>query len=306
MPPTISAQDRVRITVAQDGSGDYLTIQSAIDDCKSFPAQRIRIFVKNGVYGEKVTIHHWNTRITLSGESRDSTIISFGDYFGQIGRGRNSTFFTQTLHVQGNDFRMEHITVVNTAGAVGQAIAVSVEADRCSFEDCAIRGHQDSLYVAGEGFRQYFVECEIEGTTDFIFGSGTAVFENCRIHSLSSSYVTAASTFEGTLFGLVFLNCDFSAAPGIKDVFLGRPWRPFARTVLIDCHLGGHIHPQGWDNWGDPSSEQTAFYGESGSKGPGAAPKRRVAWSHSLSEEQILQYTPLNILGEWILRMGEE
>ncbi len=298
---SLFAQYATLITVAADGTGDHTTIQAAIDDCKSFPDKRITILVKNGVYHEKVTIHAWNTRITLRGESRDSTVITFGDYFDSIGRGRNSTFWTPTLHVQGNDFRMEHITVVNSAGPVGQAVALSVEADRCAFVECGFKGFQDTVYVAGEGFRHYFLDCHIEGSTDFIFGAATAVFESCTIHSLSNSYVTAASTFEGTVYGLVFLDCDFTAEPQVAEVYLGRPWRAYARTVLIRCELGEHILPAGWHNWNDSNREKTTFYGEYNNSGPGSNSTDRVSWSHTLKKRQAARYTPQNILGEWAI-----
>ena len=142
--------------VAKDGTGNFTTIQSAIESCKSFPYQRIRIFIKNGLYHEKIFIPSWNTKISLIGESKDSTIITYGDYFKKINKGPNSTFYTATLLVRGNDFHAENLTVENAAGRLGQAIALSVEADRCSIENCKILGNQDTLYLAGENARQYF------------------------------------------------------------------------------------------------------------------------------------------------------
>src|SRR6185312_9765183 len=176
-----SPQDKYDYIVAKDGTGNFTTIQSAIEACKSFPYQRIKIFIKNGVYHEKIFIPSWNTKISLTGESKDSTIITYDDYFKKINKGPNSTFYTPTMFVKGNDFHAENITVENSAGPVGQAVALAVEADRCSFLNCKLIGNQDTLYVAGENDRQYFNECYIEGTTDFIFGEATALFEKCAI-----------------------------------------------------------------------------------------------------------------------------
>jgi len=173
--------------VAKDGSGDYTSIQAAIDGAKSFPPERITIFIENGVYDEKVKVHAWNPKITLIGESREKTVLTHDDHFDKIDRGRNSTFFTYTLLVQANDFHARNLPVRNTAGPVGQALALRVEGDRAVFENCRFLGHQDTVYAAGEGSRQYFKDCYIEGTTDFIFGPGTAVFEDCRIHSKADS-----------------------------------------------------------------------------------------------------------------------
>ncbi len=281
--------------VAKDGSGDYASIQAAIDGAKSFPPERITIFVKNGVYREKVTVHAWNPRITLIGESKEKTIITHDDHFDKIDRGRNSTFFTYTLMVQGNDFRARNLTVKNSAGPVGQALALRVEGDRVVFENCRFLGHQDTIYVAGEGHRQYFKDCYIEGTTDFIFGQATAVFEDCRIHSTDDSYITAASTPESEPFGLVFLDCRLTAAPEVEQVYLGRPWRKHARTVFIRTEMGAHIRSEGWDNWAKPEAKKTTFYAEYANTGPGADRSGRVDWSHELTEAEAERYTKMNI-----------
>lgn len=294
------AQYATELTVAADGSGDYSSIQAAIDDAKSFPDRRITIFIKNGTYREKVRVHAWNTLLTLRGESREGVIITYDDYFDRIGRGRNSTFHTPTLLVQGNDFRAENLTIVNSAGPIGQAIALSVEADRVAVVDCTIKGHQDTLYVAGEGFRQYFRNCYIEGTTDYIFGAATAVFEDCHIHSLADSYITAASTPAGIAHGLVFIDCRLTAAPGVSKVYLGRPWRDYARTAFLHTEMGNHILAEGWDNWNTPAREQTTYYAEHASSGPGARPRKRVGWAHTLSRRQAGRYSPERILGEWV------
>lgn len=287
--------DKYDIVVAQDGSGNFTNIESAIESCKSFPYSRINIYIKNGVYKEKIIISAWNTKISLIGENRDSTIITFGDYFSKIKKGANSTFYTATLLVQGNDFQAKNLTIENSAGAVGQAIALAVEADRCSFENCKILGNQDTLYAAGENARQYFSNCYIEGTTDFIFGEATALFENCIIKNKADSYITAASTPQSVPYGFVFKDCTLKAASGITKVYLGRPWRKYARTVFINCNMGNFITPKGWDNWKNPDNEKTVFYAEYKSKGAGANIKERGSWSHQLSAQQAGKYTIENI-----------
>lgn len=228
-----SAQYEISLYVAADGSAKYKAIQAAIDDAKAFPSTRITIFIKAGIYNEKVKVHSWNTLLTLKGEEAKRTIIRWADHFDDIAQGRNSTFHTPTLLVQGDGFRAEDITIENYAGPVGQAIALSVEADRCEIIGCRLLGNQDTLYVAGTNARQYYKDCYIEGTTDFIFGGATALFENCVVHSKANSYVTAASTPQGVRYGLVFLNCRLTAAPDVDQVYLGRPWRDYAQTVFV-------------------------------------------------------------------------
>ncbi len=281
--------------VAKDGTGNFTTIQAAIEASKAFPYHRIRIFIKNGVYREKVFIPSWNTRISLIGENKDSTIISYDDYFKKIDKGRNSTFYTSTLLVQGNDFHAENLTIENTSGPVGQAVALSVEADRCSFSNCKFLGNQDTLYVAGENARQYFVDCYIEGTTDFIFGEATALFERCTIKCKADSYITAASTPEGVAYGFVFKDCTIEAAPGINNVYLGRPWRKYAKVVFINSKISAFINPEGWSNWQGTDSFKTAYYAESNSTGAGADKDRRVSWSHQLTQKQAENYTTKNV-----------
>jgi pectinesterase len=290
------ADDLYKMVVAKDGSGDFTSIQQAINSTKTFPPQRITIFIKNGIYNEKVKVHAWNNDLTIIGESAENTIITYNDYFDKIKLGRNSTFYTWTMQVQGNDFIAENLTIENTAGPVGQAVALHVEADRCLFRNIRILGHQDALYAAGMNCRQYYKDCYIEGTTDFIFGAATALFENCIIHSKSNSYITAASTPEGTPFGYVFKHCKLTASEGVDSVYLGRPWRKYAKTVFIECELGSHILPEGWQVWSNSDNKQNTFYAEYNNTGPGANTSKRIPWSHQLTRKEAKQYTTGNIL----------
>jgi pectinesterase len=290
-------KDDFYIVVDQTGHGNFLTIQDAINSAPSFPYQRIIIFVKNGVYKEKVKVHSWNPKISLIGESREGTIITYDDYFNKIGLGRNSTFYTYTMLVEGNDFFAKNLTIQNTSGEVGQAVALNVNADRVFFSNCSFIGNQDTLYTSGEGTKNYFNNCYIEGTTDFIFGDATVLFESCEIHSKKDSYVTAASTPQNTNFGYVFKHCKLTAVEGVSQVYLGRPWRIYAKTVFMNCEMGGHIKPKGWENWSKPEAEKSAFYAEYNCKGPGFQPQKRVSWSHQLTKKESEEYTSEAILG---------
>ena len=289
-----------QLTVAKDGSGDYKSIQEAINAVRAYSPEPITVFVRNGVYEEKLVVPSWVGNITIKGESRDQTIISNSDYSGKLmakgadtvtNKTKFSTFNSYTVWVQGNDVKIENLTIRNTAGRVGQAVALHVDGDRFAIRNCRLLGNQDTLLTAGDSSRQYYENCYIEGTTDFIFGPATAVFKNCTIKSLVNSYITAASTPKWKSFGYVFIDCKLIAADEAQKVFLGRPWRANARTVFIHCELGKHIRPEGWDNWRNPENEKTAFYAEYNCNGEGAARGKRVAWSRELTRKQAKEYT---------------
>lgn len=283
--------------VDKRGNGDYESVQAAIDEAKAFPSERVTIFVKEGVYDEKVAVHAWNTEVDLIGESETGTVITYDDDFETIGRGRNSTFFTYTLKVRGDGFYARNLTVENSAGPEsGQAVALHVDADRAVFENCRLVGNQDTLYTGGGRTRQYFEGCRIEGTTDFVFGGATAVFENCELHSKADSYVTAASTPQREPFGFVFRDCTLTADPDVSEVYLGRPWRDYAHVVFLDSHLGAHVHPAGWHNWSRPDAEDTVTYAEYENRGPGAETvDERVAWAEKLTPTEAETYTVENV-----------
>ncbi|KFF03390.1 pectate lyase [Flavobacterium reichenbachii] len=288
------------ITVAQDGSGDFTKIQDAVYACPGFPYEKVTIYVKNGTYNEKVRIPEWNTNVVLKGESKENTIITFDDNFSKINLGRNSTFYTYTVLAEGDDFSALNLTIKNASGDRGQGVALSLTANRAKISNCNLLGNQDTLYLSGKEAKQFFKDCYIEGTTDFIFGSATALFENCIIHSIKSSYVTAASTPQGTDFGFVFKDCKLTANPDAKEVYLGRPWRIYAKTVFINCEMGKQIKPEGWENWSKPDAEKNSFYAEYNCKGEGFQPVKRVAWSHQLTKKEAAKYTIENILQDKI------
>ena len=290
----------VFFTVAQDGSGDFTKIQDAIYASPSFPYEKVTILIKNGTYNEKLRVPEWNNNLILFGESKEKTIITFDDNFSKINLGRNSTFYTSTLLVEADDFTAFNLTIKNASGDKGQAIALSVTGNRAKITSCIISGNQDTLYLSGKNAKQYFRNCYIEGTTDFIFGGATALFENCVIHSIKSSYVTAASTPEGVAYGFVFKNCKLTAEPAAEAVYLGRPWRIYAKTVFINCELGKHIKAEGWENWSKPDAEKNTFYAEYNNSGEGFQPKKRVTWSHQLTKTEAEQYSTENILKDTV------
>lgn len=309
----LNAQDvhPAKLTVAKDGSGDYETIQQAVNACRDLGQALVTIHIRNGIYKEKLVIPSWKTAIKLIGENRDSTIITYDDYSGKLipagmeipGKEKYGTFTSYTMLIQGNDIELENLTIQNTAGRVGQAVALHLEGDRIKVKNCKITGNQDTLLVTKAGSRQYFVDCHIEGTTDFIFGEATVLFVNCTIMSLKDSFITAASTRQDTQYGFVFQNCKLVASGEATAVYLGRPWRPYARTVFIECELGKHIRPEGWDPWkGDkmfPDKDKTAFYAEYKNSGEGSDVSKRVAWSKQLTKKEAKQYTMKNIFGDW-------
>ena len=267
----------IRLTVAQDGSGEYRTIQEAVMAVRDFMQVPATIFIKNGIYKEKLLIPSQKTNIMLLGESKEGVVITFGDYSGDADK--HSTYTSATVRVQGNDFAAENITFENSAGRVGQAVALHVEGDRATFRHCRLLGNQDTLFLALENSRQYYQDCYIEGTTDFIFGSSTAVFERCTIFSKTNSYITAASTWPRQSFGLVFLNCKRTAAAEATKVYLGRTWRPHAHPMFNKSELSAHIRPDSWESWGKARNEATAYYAEYGSTSPGASVQSRVRWA---------------------------
>jgi pectinesterase len=284
--------------VSKDGTGNYRTIQEAVNACRDYAERQYVIFVKNGVYEEKLLIPTWKTHITIIGQNVDSTILTYNDYSGKIDpTGKElRTFTSYTCQVAGNNTVFENFTFVNSAGRVGQAVAMHVEGDRCVFRNCKFVGNQDTLFASGELSRQYYEHCYIEGTTDFIFGAATAVFNDCVIVSKTDSYITAASTPPAKEYGFVFLNCRLVSDSAGRKVYLGRPWRLYAYTAFINCDLGAHIRPDGWHNWSKPEAEKTARYMEYNNTGPGAHAAARVLWSKQLSAAEAGKLTVQAVL----------
>ena len=278
------AQERQdTIVVSRDGTGNFRTLQEAIESARAFMDYTVTIYVKNGVYKEKVIVPSWVENIDIIGEDRDKTIITYDDH---ANINKMGTFRTYTVKVEGSDITFKNLTIENNAAQLGQAVALHTEGDRLKFINCRILGNQDTIYTGAKFTRLYFKDCYIDGTTDFIFGPSTALFEDYIIHSKRNSYVTAASTPKEAKYGYVFKHCKLTAEPGVDKVYLGRPWRPYAYTLFIECELGKHIVLAGWHNWGKQSNEETARYMEYKNTGEGANASERVAWSKQLTKKE--------------------
>lgn len=292
------------IIVAADGTADYKTVQEALNSVVPLKTKETKILIKNGVYKEKLEVIKDKNNITLIGESKENVILTYDDYASKknasgegIGTSGSASFI-----VTADNFKAKNITFENSSGPVGQAVAVRVDGDKIIFDNCKFLGFQDTLYPRSATSRQYYKNCYIEGTTDFIFGASTAVFDQCEIFAKKGgSYLTAASTLEKIPYGLVFLNCKLTTNSANSTYYLGRPWRPYAKTVFIQCEMAGHIKPEGWHNWSKPEAETTTFYGEYQSKGAGGNTASRVSWSHLLTSEQFTkEYTLAAIFKDWI------
>ena len=302
-PITLNPQliTQYNITVAADGSGTYKTVQEAINAVPDFRKVTTTIFIKKGVYKEKLNLSTSKHFIKIIGECVEKTILTYDDWaqkkniFGE----EKGTSGSSSFYIYGNSFTAENITFQNTAGPVGQAVALFVASDKAKFINCRMLGFQDTLYTYGYASRQYYYNCYIEGTVDFIFGSSTAVFEECEIFCKKSGYITASSSPDTSKYGYVFINSKITGNAPKNSYHLGRPWRPYSKSVFINCELGKMIKPEGWNNWGKESNEKTAFYAEYKSTGPGANAKSRVTWSHQLDEITVKEYTLEKIFNGW-------
>ncbi|WP_046175544.1 pectinesterase family protein [Domibacillus indicus] len=304
--------------VAKDGSGAFTSIQEAIDSVPDSNTEWVTIYIKDGVYKEKLVIT--KPFVSLMGISPEKVTITYDDYAKKKGPNGEEmrTFASYSVFIGADHFTAKNITFENSAGCgsvVGQAVAAYVDGDQMEFHHCRFLGHQDTLFtgplppkpIEGTTFggpmegkerkagHSYFYDCYLEGDIDFIFGSSTAVFDSCEIFSLDrreevNGYITAASTPEGQPFGYVFLNCRLTGSAAPETVYLGRPWRDYARTVFINCWMGPHIKKEGWHNWDKKRAEKTTFYAEYNSSGPGGRMESRVQWAHRLSAEQAAGY----------------
>ena len=295
-PDWVRKQGVRRITVAADGSGDYRTVQAAFDAC----VPNTTILIKPGTYREKLQLDSTKDHITLIGEGQ--VVFTYDDHPGMVAPNGDSinTRNSFSFRISGNDFFAENITFRNDAGfTAGQAVAVEARGDRAIFFNCRIIGNQDILFLNSDRSRQYYKDCYIEGTTDFIFGAATAWFEHCTIHSKKNSHVTAASTPQDHPYGFVFDSCRLTGDSALDRVSLGRPWRPFASVTYMHCWLGPHIFPEGWANWNKTESYKTARYAEFEDEGPGANPAARVPWSRQLSSTEAKAITPQSVFGDW-------
>ncbi len=281
----------IRVVVAQDGSGDYPTVQNAVDhafDRVLAPtAARLIIEIRPGIYHERVRVPHDRPRVTFLGQDAQSTVITYGLGAKDVG----GTFFSATVDINADEFEAQNITFENSYGSGTQAVAISVHSDRAVFRNCRFLGMQDTLYAASG--RQYYADSYIAGHVDFIFGNAAAVFDRCEIHSRGAGYIAAESrTMPEGAQGFVFDHCRLTADAGVHDVFLGRPWRNYSRVVFLDCWMGAHIRPEGWNNWNKEAAEKTAWFAECGSVGPGGSAAGRVKWARQLTAAEAREFSP--------------
>ena len=287
----LSAQPVVHVVVAQDGSGDFPTVQNAMDHAldrvTNGTYSRLIIEIKPGTYHERVVVPKDRPRVTFLGSDARTTLITFRTAAKDVG----GTFLSATVSVNGDGFEAENISFENSLGPGSQAVAIAVHSDRAVFRHCRFLGYQDTLYAASG--RQYYDDCYIAGAVDFIFGNAQAVFDHCEVHATAKGYLTAQSrtTADGPE-GYVFWHCKLTADDGVTNVALGRPWRLYSRVVYVHCWMGPDILPAGWNNWNKPEAEKLAFYGEYGSEGPGANAAARVPWAKKLTEAEANQFAP--------------
>ena len=284
------------VVVCADGTGDFKSVQEAVNAAPSNDKQPFVIQIKPGVYKGHIVVPADKPFLTFRGEAGsltvltdDKTIAALDPHGNKLGTPNSATVF-----ILGRDFTAENITFENSAGNVGQALAVYASADRGRFQGCRFLGWQDTVRV--ENGRHYFADCYLAGHCDFIYGNATAFFDRCEVHCRADGFITAASTPETNRFGFVFRDCRVTAEPTVKCTFLGWPWRSFANVIFLKTDLPAGIAPAGWDNWRDPSRETTARFAEFRSRGPGANPTKRVKWSRQLSDAEAAVITVETVL----------
>ena len=283
--------------VAKDGTGDFFTIQEAVNAVPDYSKnRRTTIMVRGGVYKEKVVIPESKLNLSIIGQS--GAKVTWDDYAAKKNRfgDETSTSGSATFYVYADNFEAEGMTFENTAGRVGQAVACFVKSNNSKFRKCRFLGNQDTLYTYGDNDKQLYDSCYIEGTVDFIFGKATAYFNECEIRSKGDGYVCAPATPEGHKYGYVFNHCRLTHDADAKKVALARPWRPYAKAVYVNCEMGDHISAEGWNNWGKQSNEKTAYFAEYKTTGSGAAASKRAKWSHQLKKAD--DYTKEKVLSE--------
>ena len=297
---TVTAQQK--IIVAADGSGNYQTVQSAFNSISEKNNKPVTVFIKKGIYKEKLFLDSTKKWVTVIGEDKMNTILTYDDHTGKLSP-KGDTINTRSswsFKIVADNFTAENITFQNDAGfTAGQAVAVEAVGDKAIFRNCRFIGNQDVLFTSSEKSRQYYENCYIEGTTDFIFGAATVWFEKCHIHSKKNSHVTAASTPKEKEFGYIFNECKLTGDTSLHNVSLGRPWRPYASVVYIKCFIGEHIKPEGWSNWNNTDNYKTTRYAEYKNYGPSSDPEKRVNWSRQLTDEDAKKYDLKIFLQSW-------
>ena len=284
-------------TVAPNGDGQFKSVQDAIN---AAPAGRLErpwvIHIKPGFYKELIYIQREKRFLRLEGEDPTKCVLSYNLHAGLAGPDGKpiGTFRTASTLIDADDFAAENLTFENSAGPVGQALAIRLDGDRTMFRNCRFLGWQDTI-LTNRG-RHYFEGCYIAGHVDFIFGGATAFFERCHIHCLKDGYITAASTPLEQVFGYVFNHCTITGETPEVKTYLGRPWRAFAGAIFLNTEMSAVVRPVGWNNWNAPDREKTARYGEFNSWGPGANLQARVPWARNLTEVEARSITAEKVL----------
>jgi pectinesterase len=289
---------QTNLIVAADGSSQFKTVQEAIMAVSAGTAANpVFIHVKPGTYKELIYIQREKRFFRLIGEDPEKTILTYNLCATNKGSDGKpiGTFRTPSTTIDADDFMAENITFENSAGPVGQALAIRVDGDRATFRNCRFLGWQDTILLNRD--RQYFENCYIAGHVDFIFGAATAWFEKCHIQCLRDGYITAASTPVDQPFGFVFSNCKITGDHPETRTYLGRPWRIYAGTVFLNTEMSDVVRPEGWNDWKKPEAHQTTRYMEFNSTGLGANPQARVPWARQLTQSEAAAITPGKVLG---------
>ncbi len=315
--------DIKKIIVSKNENSEFKTINDALTYANNF--DEVLLYIEDGQYYEKIDIRHKN--ITLEGQSRENTIITYDDYaFKKTSDGDDyGTFRTYTINTASDNITFKNLTIKNTAGIgekVGQAVALSLCAKNSQVINCTITAYQDTIFMSpfppspiikgsfkGDNDRtpelhhkNYFENCYVSGDIDFIFGGGVAYFNECEIYSNDldrdvNGYVTAPSTYEGFKYGFVFDKCKFTSDAKEETVYLSRPWRNFAKAVFLNCDFGKHIKREGFHDWDKLDAHDTVFYAEYNCTGEGSDLTNRVDFAKTLTYEQSLEYTKEKVLG---------
>jgi pectinesterase len=297
--PTPSASVHADAVVAADGSGQYTTVRAAIDASPQIvrdDGRRWTILVRPGTYRELLYVQREKRFTAIVGTDARNTVITYDLSSGLPGADGKpiGTYRTPTVEVDADDFTISNLTIENTAGRRGPALALRINGDRVAVRHCRLTGFQDTLLV--DRGRHYFTDCYIAGATDFIFGGATDWFDHCTIFATANGYLTAASTPDFQPFGYVFDHCTIDAAAGVKT-FLGRPWRDYAKVAYLHTDMSAAVRPEGWDNWKKPDAERLATYAEYDGTGPGAPAGKRAPWSRQLTDAGAAAYKLESVLG---------
>jgi pectinesterase len=309
----LGAAGRADLVVAADGSGQYKTVQEAVAAAPPGTAEHPTVIrIKQGIYQERVYIPPEKPFLRMIGEDAAKTVLTHNLYASMPGEDGKpiGTFRTASTRVDADDFAAENMTFENSAGPVGQALAIRLEGDRIAFRNCRFLGWQDTI-LDNRG-RHYYDRCSISGSVDFIFGAGTAVFDHCTLTEIrkTGGVLTAPSTPQDQPYGFVFLHCRLLAAPGVRtdSVGLMRPWRPYGQSAFLHCVMDAGIKPQGWEAWN--GREKTCRALEYDSRTPEDKPvdvSGRSPWSRRLTEDEAARFTIEKVLGGWNPQtMGKE